>query len=56
MAVLDDDLLGPVGEHRVAVLHAARHRGRQDLQSLPNHAARLHCVRFEQAVEYLGKS
>ena len=53
MSVLHDDLLGPVGEHRVAVLHAARHRRRQDLEGLPHHAARLDGVGLQEAVEYL---
>ncbi len=56
VAVLDDDLLGPVGEHGVAVLHAARHAGRQDLQGLTHHAARLHRVGLQQRVEHLEGS
>ena len=35
VAVLDDDLLGPVREHGVSVLHPARHGRREDLEGLP---------------------
>ncbi len=56
VAVLHDDLLGPVGEHGVAVLHAARHAGREDLQGLAHHAPRLHSVGLQQRVEHLGGS
>ncbi len=56
VAVLHDDLLGPVGEHGVAVLHAARHAGREDLQGLAHHAPRLHRVGLQQRVEHLGGS
>lgn len=44
VAVLHDDLLGPVRQHGVPVLHALRHGGREDLQRRAHHRARLHCV------------
>lgn len=52
MSVLHDDLLGPVREHGVAVLHALRHGRREDLQRGAHHRARLHRVRLQQAVEH----
>ena len=53
MAILDDNLLGPVIEHCVSVLHPSRHRRSQDLQGLSDHAPGFGGVRFEQAVENL---
>lgn len=47
VAVLDDDLLGPVREHGVAVLHTLWHGRREDLQRLPHHRACLDSVRLQ---------
>ena len=53
VALLHDDLLGPVSQHAVAVLHAAGHRWRQDLQSLLHYAPSLQRMSLQQAVEHL---
>lgn len=47
VALLDDDLLRPVGEHLEAVLHANRHRRRYYLERLLYDVARLHRVSFQ---------
>lgn len=52
VSVLHNNLLGPVREHGVAVLHALRHGGCQDLQRRAHHCAGLHGVRLQEAVEH----
>ena len=51
--VLDDDLLGPVGQHGVAILHPARHAWGEDLKSLPHDSSCFNSMGFEQRVEHL---
>ena len=52
----DDDLLGPVGQHRVAVFHAQRHGRSQDLQRLSHNVARFHRMGLQKTVEHLSTS
>ena len=54
VALLHDDLLGPVNESGVGVLHANRHDWCEDVQSLPDNGASLEGMGLEQAVEHLG--
>ena len=55
VTLLHDDLLGPVVQHPVAVLHAARHGWGEDLQRLPDHRFGFVSVGFQQAVKHLHR-
>ena len=46
VAILDNDLLGPVGQHGVTILHPAWHAGCEDLQGLPDNSPCLHSMGF----------
>ena len=53
VSILDNDLLGPVGQHGVTILHPAWHARGEDFQGLPDYSSRLHSMGFEQRMEDL---
>lgn len=53
VALLHDDLAGPVSEHLMPILHAGRYSWREDGHGLPHNGTSLHSVSFQQTVEHL---
>ena len=53
VSFLDDDLLGPVGEHGVAVFHAEGHGRGENLERLPDNIPSLNSMGLQKTVEHL---
>ena len=53
VSFLDYDLLGPVDQGGVGILHADGHHRGEDVQGLPHDEASLHGMGLQQTVEHL---
>jgi len=55
VSLLYDNLLGPVCQHRVSILHPYWHGWGKNFQSLSHNIAGLNCMRLQQTVKNCNK-